>query len=90
MAGLLADRVTEPAMQSQSWLSDTLGGLLGTGPGSGMALQFILSGVGWIAIIAVASFIPLVRNVEDLLPDHVQSLPDDRETAEMADSPIPA
>jgi MFS family permease len=90
MAGLLADRVTEPAMQSESWLSETLGGLLGTGPGSGMALQFVLSGVGWIAIIAVASLIPLVRNVEDLLPDHVQSPPDDAATTEMADSAIPA
>jgi DHA3 family macrolide efflux protein-like MFS transporter len=73
MAGALADLVTEPAMQSQSWLSGTFGWLVGTGPGSGMALQYILSGVGWIAIIAVASFIPVIQRVEDLLPDHEQS-----------------
>jgi MFS family permease len=73
MAGALADLVTEPAMQSQSWLSDTFGWLVGTGPGSGMALQYVLSGVAWIAIIAVASFVPVIRNVEDLLPDHKQS-----------------
>jgi hypothetical protein len=29
--------------------------------------------VGWIVIIVAASFIPVIRNVEDLLPDHEQS-----------------
>jgi DHA3 family macrolide efflux protein-like MFS transporter len=73
MAGTLADLVTEPAMQSQTWLSDTFGSLVGSGPGSGMSLQYILSGVGWIGIIVAASFLPVIRNVEDLLPDHEQS-----------------
>jgi DHA3 family macrolide efflux protein-like MFS transporter len=72
MAGTLADLVTEPAMRSQSWLSGAFGGLVGTGPGSGMALQYVISGVGWIVIIVVVSFIPIIRNVEDLLPDHEQ------------------
>jgi MFS family permease len=73
LAGALADIVTEPAMQSGGWLPDTFGWLVGTGAGSGMALQFILSGVAWVGIIAVASFLPVIRNVEDLLPDHEQS-----------------
>ena len=73
MAGTLADLVTEPAMRSQTWLSGAFGWLVGTGSGSGMALQYILSGVGWIVIIAAVSFIPVIRNVEDLLPDHQQS-----------------
>ncbi len=73
MAGAMADLVTEPAMQSHSALSDTFGWLVGTGAGSGMSLQFIISGVLWIVIILVASFVPLVRNVEDLLPDHEQA-----------------
>jgi DHA3 family macrolide efflux protein-like MFS transporter len=90
MAGALADVVTEPAMQSQTWLSDTFGWLVGTGPGSGMALQFILSGVVWIAIIAVASFIPVIRNVEDLLPDHEQSPQVVEVPADLGDSPVPA
>jgi MFS family permease len=72
MAGTLADYVTEPAMQSQTWLSDAFGWLVGTSAGSGMALQFVFSGVLWIVIIAAASLIPTVRNVEDLLPDHEQ------------------
>jgi DHA3 family macrolide efflux protein-like MFS transporter len=72
MAGTLADYVTEPAMQSQTWLASTFGWLVGAEPGSGMALQYIISGVGWIGIILVASLIPVIRNVEDLLPDHDQ------------------
>lgn len=72
LAGTLADYVTEPAMQSQTWLSSTFGWLVGTGAGSGMALQYIISGVGWIAIIVAASFIPAIRNVEEILPDHDQ------------------
>ena len=72
MAGTMADYVTEPAMASNTWLSQTFGGLVGTGPGSGMALQYIVSGLGWIAIILVASFLPVIRNVEDNLPDHDQ------------------
>jgi MFS family permease len=71
IAGALADYVTEPAMQSSGWLAQTFGGLLGTGPGSGMALQFLLAGVAYIGLVAVVYFfVPKVRNLEDLLPDH--------------------
>jgi len=37
-AGLLADRVFEPALQSSSWLTSPLRAIVGTGNGSGMAL----------------------------------------------------
>jgi predicted MFS family arabinose efflux permease len=72
MAGAMADFVTEPAMQSQTWLSSSFGSLVGTGPGSGMALQYVISGVCWLVIILIAAFVPSIRNVEDLLPDHDQ------------------
>jgi len=72
LAGLTADYVTEPAMQAQSGLSQTFGWLVGTGPGSGMSIQFLISGVAYLGIILVAWFLPAVRNVETLLPDHDQ------------------
>lgn len=72
VAGAVADFVTEPAMQSQTWLSGTFGWLVGTEPGSGMALQYVISGVAWLVLILIAAFIPSIRNVEDLLPDHDQ------------------
>jgi DHA3 family macrolide efflux protein-like MFS transporter len=72
VAGLLADYVTEPAMNTQTGLSRTFGWLVGTSPGSGMSLQFIISAVLYIAIIMIAWGIPVIRNVETLLPDHDQ------------------
>jgi len=72
VAGLTADYVTEPAMQAQGGLSHTFGWLVGTGPGAGMSLQFIISGVAYLGIILLAWFIPVIRNVETILPDHDQ------------------
>ena len=35
VAGLIADKVTEPAMRGTGWLARTFGGITGGGPGSG-------------------------------------------------------
>jgi DHA3 family macrolide efflux protein-like MFS transporter len=73
LAGLLADYVTEPAMQSNTWLAKSFGWLVGTTPGSGMALQFVFTGLAYMTIVIIAYFfIPVIRNLEDLLPDHDQ------------------
>jgi MFS family permease len=72
VAGALADYITEPAMTAQTGLANAFGWLVGTEPGSGMSLQYIFSGLGYILIIGVAWFIPTIRNVEELLPDHDQ------------------
>jgi len=73
LAGVLADYVTEPAMTSGTWLARTFGWMVGTEPGSGMALQFVLAGVLYVGlVISVALFVPSIRNLEDLLPDHDQ------------------
>lgn len=68
-AGVLADRVFEPGMRGGS-LAPTFGGLLGTGPGSGMALMFMLSGLAGLVISLAAYGIRIVRDVEDILPDN--------------------
>ncbi|MGB2983323.1 MAG: MFS transporter [Candidatus Bipolaricaulia bacterium] len=82
IAGVLADYVTEPAMTSVTWLSRTFGWLVGTSPGSGMALQFVLAGLLYFAIVVyVFLFVPSIRNVEDLLPDH-----DEMETVSAGDT----
>ena len=70
LAGPLADRVFEPAMQPGGSLAPVFGGLIGTGPGAGMALMFIVIGIlGMLAGLAGYVF-PAVRNVETLIPDH--------------------
>jgi MFS family permease len=70
IAGLLADQVFEPAMQEGGWLAPIFGGLVGTGPGAGMALMMVLAGIGAASVALAAYQAPAVRNAEDLLPDH--------------------
>jgi MFS transporter, DHA3 family, macrolide efflux protein len=73
LAGLLADHVTEPAMRTQSWLAQTFGRLVGNEPGSGMALQFVMTGIAYMLVALITYlFFPHVRNLEDELPDHDQ------------------
>lgn len=73
LAGLLADYVTEPAMQTQTWLAQTFGWMVGNEPGSGMALQFVLTGIAYVLVALITYlFFPHVRNLEDELPDHDQ------------------
>ncbi len=71
VAGPLSDNVLEPAMRNvHSPLAVLLGGLIGTGPGRGMALLFIIGG-GLAALVAVSGFaIRILREADTLLPDH--------------------
>jgi MFS family permease len=68
-AGPLADRVFEPAMQGGTAFSAVFGPLVGTGPGAGMALMLVFSGLLG-AVAGLGGFLfPAVRNAEDILPD---------------------
>jgi len=69
LAGPLADNIFEPAMSVNSVWSDLFGGLVGTGTGAGMGLMMVLSGVVGAAIGLVGYLMPIIRNVEDILPD---------------------
>ena len=71
IAGALADYVTEPGMQAGGWLAGAFSWLVGTEPGSGMGLQFFLAGIVYmLVVLLVYFFFPVVRNLEDNLPDH--------------------
>lgn len=69
IAGPLADQVMEPAMQSDTILAALFGGLVGTGPGAGMALILMGCGVVGILLAAGGYLLHPVREVEILLPD---------------------
>ncbi len=76
LAGALADYVTEPAMRSGGVLAQIFGPLVGTSPGSGMAVQYLLAGICYMLIaLATYTFFPVIRNLEDILPDHDQMAP---------------
>jgi MFS family permease len=72
VAGATADFITEPAMAAGGTFASIFGGLVGTEPGSGMAVQYLFSGIGYLSVILIAWFIPRIRNVETDLPDHDQ------------------
>jgi MFS family permease len=71
IAGPLADFVMEPGMRPGAFLSESLSWVTGVGPGAGMSLMILFSGVMMIAVALVAySFFPAIRNAETILPDH--------------------
>ena len=72
LGGLLADLIMEPAMRSQTWLSSTFSWLVGTTPGSGIALIMVIAEVLMILTMFTGYLIPSIRNMEDQLPDHEQ------------------
>ena len=51
-------------------LTDSLGWLVGVGPGAGMALLFVICGLLAMAVGAGGYLFPAIRNAEDILPDH--------------------
>jgi MFS family permease len=70
MAGPLADRIFEPGMAPGGSLASVFGGVVGTGPGAGMGLMLLISGLLCLVVCAAAYASPTIRNLESSLPDH--------------------
>lgn len=69
IAGPLADRVFEPLLMPGGALADSVGILIGVGPGRGIALMLALSG-GVILLTSLLGYLfPGVRNLESDYPD---------------------
>lgn len=69
-AGPLADKLLEPAMQPGGALANVFGGLLGTGPGAGMAFMFLCTSIAGTIICLSGYLFKKVRQIETDLPDH--------------------
>jgi DHA3 family macrolide efflux protein-like MFS transporter len=73
ISGPLADRIFEPLMRVEGGLADTFAGsLLGTGPGRGIGLMFVLAGLAGMLVSGVAYLNRHIREVETELPDASQ------------------
>lgn len=70
LAGPMADRVFEPAMMPGGALSPVFGSILGTGPGAGMGLMFMMTAILGMTISLSGYLIPAIRSVESDLPDY--------------------
>jgi DHA3 family macrolide efflux protein-like MFS transporter len=70
IAGPLADRVFEPAMNSGGSLVPLFGGLVGSGAGAGMSLILVLTGF-MAALAGLGGYaFRAIREAENILPDH--------------------
>jgi len=69
-AGPLADLVFEPAMMPGGSLTNLFGRLVGTGPGAGMSLMFVIVGLLGMLVALGGYAFRSVRDAEDILPDH--------------------
>jgi len=69
-AGPLADWVFGPAMMPGGALAPLFGWLVGVGPGAGISLLFLITGlIGALVGLSGYAFVS-VRDAEDILPDH--------------------
>jgi hypothetical protein len=71
VAGPLADQVFEPLMAPNGPLAESIGQLIGVGPGRGIGLLFIVMGTLTILLTLAAYQYPRLRLVETELPDAI-------------------
>jgi hypothetical protein len=67
VTGLMADRWLEPGLRDgESALSAVFGGMFGVGPGAGMALATVASGVLIVAVAVIAYIFKPVRHADTI------------------------
>jgi MFS family permease len=72
VAGPLADQVFEPLLLTDGALADSfVAGFLGTGPGRGIGLTFVISSIFLVLLSLVAYLSPRIRFLERDIPDAV-------------------
>jgi DHA3 family macrolide efflux protein-like MFS transporter len=64
LASSLGDYILEPTMQEGGAFSRLFDGLVGNGPGAGMALVLVFMGVAMIILSVIGSCMPSLRNIE--------------------------
>lgn len=73
LVGPLSDRVFEPLMAEEGALAGTVGTVIGSGPGRGYALFFVVVGL-FVLVASVAAWAyPPLRHLERDVPDVVQT-----------------
>ncbi|MCB8942273.1 MAG: MFS transporter [Ardenticatenaceae bacterium] len=70
ITGPLADKIFEPAMAVGTPLAQSLHWLIPSGPGAGMALLMVISGILAAGVGAMGYAVTAVRHIETLIPDH--------------------
>ncbi len=84
LAGVMGEKVFEPAMSEGGFLAGSFGWLVGTGPGSGFGLMILFCGLGGTLVGLFGYFTPSIRNVNRNLPDYILT-----PSPASADEPVP-
>lgn len=77
LAGPLSDHVFEPLLSTRGLLANSVGALIGVGPGRGIGLIFICLGASMTLVAIAAYCVASVRNIdemEDMLPSSVNAV----------------
>ncbi|MFA6986649.1 MAG: MFS transporter [Arenimonas sp.] len=69
LAGPLAEHVFEPWLVPGGLLAGSVGAVIGTGPGRGLGLMFLVLGVLMMLCVAGAYAVRSIRRIQDELPD---------------------
>lgn len=75
VAGPLSDRILEPWMAVDGLLAGSVGTLIGTGPGRGVAFLYGLMGLYAVLLMTFGFLNPRLRYLEDELPDRREPAP---------------
>jgi hypothetical protein len=78
IAGLLANNIFEPLLNEGGMLADSIGRLIGVGPGRGVGLIYVGVGLFVLALAFSTMITPRFHRLEDDLPDFS---PDDLQPA---------
>jgi MFS family permease len=70
----LAAKLLEPLLAHGGALASTVGRVIGSGPGRGIGLVFVVSGLAILAVVAVALRTPVLSRFDTAVAD---ALPDD-------------
>lgn len=79
LAGPLADNILEPAVGTSGW--SIVEPLVGSEPGAGMGLLMVINGVIMIIVGLILFQIPMLRELEEHLPDYIPELDESSEEA---------
>jgi hypothetical protein len=74
--GALADQFFEPIMAQDGALANSIGQIIGVGPGRGMGLMLIIMGLFSLVATLIAYLYPRLRCVENELPDAIPDQPE--------------
>jgi len=69
LGGPLVEKLLQPWMEPDGLLADSAGQVIGTGPGRGTALAFVLVGVLILVFSVIAGLNTTLRNTETDIPD---------------------